>query len=85
MRRQLITDLRDLFAWIRSSLPGFVEYSGKISLMLFNASLILSVLFSPTLIALWQWPGWIGVALAANVIGLAMLAWIDGAYERSRT
>ncbi len=84
MIRQMLTDLRDLFAWIRSSLPGFVEYVGKISLMLFNASLILSVLFSPTLIALWQWPEWGGAALAANVIALSALSWVDSAYERSR-
>ncbi len=84
MRRQILEDLRELFAWARSNAPRFADYAGKISLILFNASIILFVLFSPALIANWLAPEWGGVAFVANVIALAALSWVVSAYERSR-
>ncbi len=84
MFKQLLEDLRDFLAWARSNGPSFVDYTGQISLMLFNAIAILSVLFSPALIANWLAPEWGAVALVANVIALAALVWVVSAYERSR-
>ncbi len=85
MLKQMLEDLRDFLAWARCNMPGFISYTGEISLMLFNTGAVLSVLFSPALIGHWLSPEWGSVALVVNVAGLAMLAWVVNAYERSRT
>ncbi len=84
MIRQMLSDLRDAFAWAKSNRSRFLSYMSDMGLMLFNTAVVLSVPFSPALIAQWLWPEWGGVALVANVAALAVLAWAVNAYERSR-
>ncbi len=84
MLKQMLEDLCELFAWARSNMPGLIEYTSEISLMLFNTTVCLLAPFSLTLIAYCLWPEWGSVSLIANIIALVVLAWVVNAYERSR-